>query len=120
MATPAAASASCAPTSRSTPASSTESPGTVGLGLARVGSVAGHGSGDIFLAVSTSHRVPRFASGRVTVELLADDEIGELFTATVDATEEAVTNALFVADTVVGRDGNTAPGLPVDRILEVL
>ncbi len=92
----------------------------VGLGLARVGSVAGHGSGDIFLAVSTSHRVPRFASGRVTVELLADDDIGELFTATVDATEEAVTNALFVADTVVGRNGNTAPGLPVDRILELL
>ena len=92
----------------------------VGLGLARVGSVAGHGSGDIFLAVSTSLRVPRFASGRVTVELLVDDDIDELFTATVDATEEAVTNALFVADTVVGRDGNTAPGLPVDRILEVL
>ena len=82
--------------------------------------VAGHGSGDIFLAVSTGHRVPRFASGRVTVELLADDDVGELFTATVDATEEAVTNALFVADTVVGRDGNTAPGLPVDRILDSL
>jgi D-aminopeptidase len=92
----------------------------VGLGLARVGSVAGHGSGDIFLAVSVGHRVARLASGRVTAELLVDDEIGELFTATVDATEEAVTNALFVADTVVGRNGNTAMALPVERILELL
>ena len=64
-------------------------------------------------AVSTDATArPRFASGRVSVELLADDDIGELFTATVDATEEAVTNALFVADTVVGRDGNTAPASP--------
>ena len=43
-----------------------------------------------------------------------------MFEATIDATEEAVTDALFVADTVIGRDGNTAAGLPVDRILEVL
>ena len=105
-----------------------EAGGTLGvLVLANFGAfrqlrVAGvpHGSGDIFLAVSTSLRVPRFASGRVSVEMLVDDDIGELFTATVDATEEAVTNALFVADTVVGRNGNTAPGLPVDRILELL
>ena len=68
-------------------------------------------SGDIFCAVSVGHRVPRFTTGLVTSTLLADDDIGPLFAATVDATEEAVTNALFVADTVVGRDGNTAPGL---------
>ena len=92
----------------------------VGLGLGRVGSVAGHGSGEIFCAVSVGHRVPRFTSGLVTSTLLADDDIGQLFTATVDATEEAVTNALFVADTVVGRNGNTAPGLPVARVLDLL
>ncbi|MET0577892.1 MAG: P1 family peptidase [Ilumatobacteraceae bacterium] len=92
----------------------------VGLGLGRVGSIAGHGSGDIFCAVSVGHRVPRFTTGLVTSTLLADDDIGELFAATIDATEEAVTNALFVADTVVGRDGNTAPGLPVGRVLELL
>ena len=119
-ATPAAASASCAPISRSTPASSDRVARRVGLGLARVGSIAGHGSGDIFIAVSTGHRPARFATGRVTAELLVDDEIDTVFAATVDATEEAVINALFVADTVVGRDGNTAAGLPVDRILEVL
>ena len=52
------------------------------------------------------------------MELLGDDSIDAVFAATVDATEEAVCNALFVADTVVGHDGNTAAGLPVDRVLD--
>ena len=89
----------------------------VGLGLARVGSVAGHRSGEIFCAVSTTNRRPLVAEGVLTVELLGDDSIGAVFTATVDATEEAVCNSLFVADTVSGRDGHVAPGLPVDRLL---
>ena len=92
----------------------------VGLRLGRVGSVAGHGSSGIFCAVSVAHRVPRFTTGLVSSTLLADDDIGPLFAATVDATEEAVTNALFVADTVVGRHGRTVPGLPVRRVLDLL
>jgi D-aminopeptidase len=92
----------------------------VGLGLARVGSIAGHSSGEIFCAFSTTNRRPREAEGLHTVELLGDDSINAVFTATVDATEEAVTNALFVADTVAGRDGHVAPGLPVDRVLELV
>jgi D-aminopeptidase len=92
----------------------------VGMGLARVGSIAGHGSGDIFCAVSTGNRMPRGATGRAAVELLVDDEISAVFAATVEATEEAVLDALFVADTVSGRDGNIAPGLPVERVLELL
>jgi D-aminopeptidase len=92
----------------------------VGLGLARVGSVAGHGSGDIFCAFSTTNRRPRVAEGINSVAVLGDDSINAVFTATVDATEEAVSNALFVADTVTGRDGHVAPGLPVDRVLELL
>jgi D-aminopeptidase len=92
----------------------------VGLGLARVGSVAGHGSGDIFCAISTTNRRPRVAEGIHSVDLLGDDSIGAVFAATVDATEEAVTNALFVADTVSGRDGHVAPGLPVERVLALL
>ena len=92
----------------------------VGLGLARVGSVAGHGSGDIFCAFSTTNRRTRVAEGIGRLQLLGDDSINAVFTATVDATEEAVTNALFVADTVTGRDGHVAPGLPVDRVLELL
>lgn len=93
----------------------------VGLGLARVGSVAGNGSGDIFCALSVGNRVPRFASGLApSAPLLVDDDIGAVFAATVEAAEESVLNALFVADTVVGRKGNTAPGLPVDRVLALL
>ena len=93
----------------------------VGLGLARVGSTASNYSGDIFCAVSTGNRMPRFASSPVPPrELLADDGINDVFAATVEATEEAVLNALFVADTVVGRAGHTAPGLPVERVLELL
>ncbi len=92
----------------------------VGLGLSRVGSTAGHYSGDIFCAVSTTNRQPRFGTGRHPFELLVDDEIDGVFAATVEATEEAVLNALFVADAVVGRDGHTADGLPVDRVLDLV
>jgi len=92
----------------------------VGLGLARMGSVAHHGSGDIFCAVSTANRLPRDAEGKVALELLADGSLNDVFTAVVDATEEAVTNALFVADTVHGVGGNVVPGLPVPRVLQLL
>jgi D-aminopeptidase len=92
----------------------------VGLGLARMGSVAHHGSGDIFLAASTGHRIDRDETGIVERRLLADASLEDVFTAVVDATEEAVTNALFVADTVVGVDGHTVPGLPVELVLDLL
>jgi D-aminopeptidase len=92
----------------------------VGLGLARVGSVAHHGSGDIFLAASTQNRVDRDHAGRVDVHLVSDRQLDPVFAAVVDATEEAVTNALFVADTVTGRDGHVVPGLPVARVLELI
>ena len=81
-----------------------------GLGLARAGSVAHHGSGEIFLAVST-------APERVRVGAEALDEI---FTATVDATEEAVLNALWAAVDTVGRDGRIVKALPHGRVLELL
>ncbi|MEY4175633.1 MAG: hypothetical protein RI900_2798 [Actinomycetota bacterium] len=92
----------------------------VGLGLARMGSVAHHGSGDIFLAVSTANRVRRGSTGLLQHTVLADGSLDEVFTAVVDATEEAVANSLFVADTVVGVDGNVVKGLPVPRVLELL
>lgn len=92
----------------------------VGLGLARVGSVAHHGSGDIFCAVSTTNRRDRDVAGFHTVRLLSDYAIDPVFTAVVDAAEEAVTDALFVADTVSGVNGHVVPGLPVERVLELL
>jgi D-aminopeptidase len=92
----------------------------VGLGLARVGSVAHHGSGDIFVAASTTNRQPRDDEGLVTRRILADQSLEPVFTAVVDATEEAVTNALFVADTVVGVDGHRSPGLPIEHVTSLL
>jgi D-aminopeptidase len=92
-----------------------------GLGLARTGSVAGHGSGDIFLAFSTGVRIPRGSSGALwNVELVDDEYLDPFFGAVVDATEAAVIDSLFRADTVAGRDGHVAPGLPVERTLELL
>ena len=60
------------------------------------------------------------AAGRVSIEIVGDASLNDIFTAVVDATEESVANALFVADTVTGVDGHTAPGLPVDRVLSLL
>jgi D-aminopeptidase len=92
----------------------------VGLGLARCGSVAHHGSGDIFLAVSTANRADRHATGLRDVTLLHDRSLDDVFSAVVDATEESVCNALFVADTVHGVGGAVVPGLPVERVLNLL
>jgi D-aminopeptidase len=90
------------------------------LGMARVGSSGGHGSGDYVIAFSTSYRLPEaMASAR---QALADSEgaIDVVFQAVADATEEAILNSMFRAHTVVGRDGNTRHELPLDRVLERL
>jgi D-aminopeptidase len=92
-----------------------------GLGLARTGSTAGHGSGDIFLAFSTGLRYPVGSEAVVAQRSILDDRhVGWLFGAVVEATEEAVIDSLVAAGTVVGRDGNAVPGLPHERTLELL
>jgi D-aminopeptidase len=92
-----------------------------GLGLARTGSVAHHGSGEIFLALSTGARRPRGEPAlRERVELVTDGMLDELFAATVEATEEAVLNALWAAPDVTGRDGRLVRGLPHDDVLALL
>jgi D-aminopeptidase len=90
-----------------------------GLGLARTGSVAHHGSGEIFLAFSTSGRAPRDRVGRREASF-ADADLDPLFAAAVDATEEAVLNAIWAAPDVTGRDGRTARGLPHEPVLALL
>jgi D-aminopeptidase len=92
-----------------------------GLGLARIGSVAHHGSGEIFLALSTGARRARAQGAtREALELVPDDRLDELFAAAVEATEEAVLNALWAAPDVTGRDGRRARGLPHDDVLALL
>jgi D-aminopeptidase len=92
-----------------------------GLGLGRTGSTAGHGSGEIFLALSTGYRIPRDPTRPLaTTTHVHDAFLDRFFMAAVEATEEAVIDSLFVADTVVGRAGHVVPGLPVERTLALL
>ena len=90
------------------------------LGLARTGSVAGNGSGDIFLAFSTANPAAAKKEGLAELTMLPNDRMNPLFDATVQATEEAIVNALVAAETMVGRDGHKAVALPHDRLKEVL
>jgi L-aminopeptidase/D-esterase-like protein len=92
----------------------------VPLGLARVGSTSGNGSGDIFLAFSTANSGAAKASGSVQLAMLTNDRMNPLFDATVEATEEAVLNALAAAETMVGIDDHKVIALPHDRLKEVL
>ena len=88
-----------------------------GLGLARCGSVAHHGSGEIFVAFAPPGRRPR---GEATLATVPDYDLNDVFEAVIDATEEAVLNALWAAPEVVGREGRVGPALPHDDVLEIL
>ena len=88
-----------------------------GLGLARCGSVAHHGSGEIFVAFAAPGRRPRGEAPALTVP---DRALIDVFEAVVDATEEAVLNALWAAPEVVGREGRVGHALPHDAVLELL
>jgi D-aminopeptidase len=91
------------------------------LGLTRTGAIGHHGSGDLVLAFSTKNAQPREAQGFATPgETLRDDCLDPLYEATVDATEEAILNSILKAETTVGRDGNTAAEVPLDRLREVM
>jgi D-aminopeptidase len=89
-----------------------------GLGLARLGSVATNGSGEIFLAAATGLRSPRGTPPNGTP--ITGAGLDPYFEAVVDATEEAALNSLLVATTVVGREGNTSHALPFDQVLALL
>jgi D-aminopeptidase len=90
------------------------------LGLARTGSISGNGSGDIFLAFSTANPHADAPPGPNTVKTVSNDRISPLFAATVEATEEAIVNAMVGAKTLTGIDGHTVIALPHDRLQEVL
>jgi D-aminopeptidase len=90
------------------------------LGLARVGSVGANSSGELMLAFTTANRIQRGSQLSNSIEVMNDRRIDVLYQAVVEATEEAVVNALFMADTTVGRDGNVLHALPIDRTLELL
>jgi L-aminopeptidase/D-esterase-like protein len=90
------------------------------MGLARTGSSSGNGSGDIFVAFSTANANAAAAEGPVDVSMLPNDALNGVFEATVQATEEAIINAMVGAETMTGFDNHRVTALPHDRLQEVL
>ena len=92
----------------------------VSLGLGRDGSYSGDESGDIFLAFSTANPGAGSAKSPHQLTMLPNDSLDPIFLATVQATEEAVVNAMVAAETMTGVDNRTVIALPHDRLREVL
>jgi len=91
------------------------------LGLARTGSTARHGSGDFMLAFSTGNVIPHYPTEPTfSLTHLADTHLNAVITATVEATEEAILNALTGATTVIGRDGFRAEAISIPRLRTLL
>lgn len=89
------------------------------LGLTRTGAIGGNGSGDIFIAFSTANK-KAFADTAKLVTTLPNDMMDFLFEATIQATEEAVINALFAGETMEGINGNKVYGLPKEKVVAIL
>jgi len=90
------------------------------FGLALTGSYASDGSGEIMVAFSTAHRVPRESAAPLQLTSVANDQMDQLFEAAVNATAECVVNSLCAARTTVGRDGHTAYELPLHRLVATM
>jgi D-aminopeptidase len=92
----------------------------VSLGLGRDGSYSGDGSGDIFIAFSTANPGADGTKGVHPIQMLTNDSLDPIFLATVQATEEAVVNAMIAAETMTGVNRHTVIALPHDRLREIL
>lgn len=92
----------------------------VPLGIARLGGTGANGSGDIFIAFSTVNPGAAQETGPAALEWLPNGDLSPFFTATIEATEEAIVNAMVAAETMTGIDGNTVHRLPYDRLREIL
>jgi D-aminopeptidase len=92
----------------------------VSLGLGRDGSISGNGSGDIFIAFSTANSGAAAADHLVDLKMLPNDMLEHVFASTVQATEEAVINAMVAAETMTGIENHKVIALPHERLREVL
>lgn len=90
------------------------------LGITRTGGIGGNGSGDIFIAFSTANKNAFNREKEQQVTTISNDMIDELFEATVQATEEAIINALFAGKTMTGINGNKTYALPKEKVVELL
>ena len=93
----------------------------VSLGIGRTGSLSGNGSGDIFIAFSTANSGAAAAKdAAVDLKMLPNDKMDPIFAATVEATEEAIVNAMVAAETMTGIEYHKVIALPHDKLREVL
>ena len=92
----------------------------VALGLGRLGSISGNGSGDIFIAFSTANAGAARSEKLASVQMVPNDRIGPVFEATVESVEEAVVNAMVAAETMTGVDNHKVLALPHERVREIL
>ena len=92
----------------------------VSMGLGRLGSWAGNSSGDLFLAFSTANPGAASSQGTPALKMLPNQQMDPFFRATIDATEEAVVNAMLAAETMTGANGLRVFGLPGDRVVAAL
>jgi len=93
------------------------------LGLARTGGIVSNGSGDYVVAASTAEtmRIPYQTTDRTdTGDVLRNDFMSPIFMATIEATEEAIINSMFAAETTTGRDGHTIEKLPMHQVMPIL
>ena len=93
------------------------------LGLAQTGGIASNGSGDYVIAFSTDQALREPHDSKRTTQqatLLRNDAMSPLFMATIEATEEAILNSMFHAQSMTGRDGHTVESLPIDNVLRML
>ena len=92
----------------------------VSLGIGKVGGIGGNGSGDIFIAFSTANKNSFSRTKETTAIMFSNDQMGALFNATIQATEEAIINALVAGKTMKGINDNTVYGLPHEAVIKIL
>lgn len=90
------------------------------LGIAKNGGIGGNSSGDIFIAFSTANSGAAKEASVVNLKMLPNDRINPIFTATVQATEEAIINAMIGAETMTGLNGNTVYAIPHERLKQAM
>lgn len=91
------------------------------IGLGKTGGIMANGSGDYVIAFSTAYTIPHESSAKFEEQkLLRNDDTSPLFLAVIEATEEAILNSLFAAETTTAYQGHTIEKLPVEKVLEIL
>lgn len=90
------------------------------LGLSRTGSFAGNGSGDIFIAFSTANEEANQARSDISLDTISNEDMNPLFIATIQAVEEAITNALVAGREMTGNRGNTVSAIDHERLRSIL